>query len=138
MYPVSKQNCNLFQMPCNCRSCHAASATQPTHLKLFFLRLPVCLRVLVAEPPPPATGQFLPFFPFRPQSQCLTAAPSQCLPASAVFSCFLETAIFVSECSPHLRMRGIFFLLGLLLVAPLASAYWGLPHIPRHSFVHEI
>merc|ERR1712037_840211 len=28
------------------------------------------------------------------------------------------------ECSPHLRMRGIFFLLGLLLVAPLASAYW--------------
>merc|ERR1711878_9780 len=28
------------------------------------------------------------------------------------------------ECSPHLRMRGIFFLLALLLVAPLASAYW--------------
>merc|ERR1712051_475864 len=27
------------------------------------------------------------------------------------------------ECSPHLRMRGIIFLLGLLL-APLASAYW--------------
>merc|ERR1712037_923241 len=28
------------------------------------------------------------------------------------------------ECSPHLRMRGIFFLLGLLHVAPLSSAYW--------------
>merc|ERR1711990_285561 len=30
----------------------------------------------------------------------------------------------MGECSPHLRMRGIFFLLALLLVAPLASAYW--------------
>merc|ERR1712130_731440 len=30
----------------------------------------------------------------------------------------------VSECSPHLRMRGVFFLLALLVVAPLASAYW--------------
>merc|ERR1711972_678172 len=30
----------------------------------------------------------------------------------------------VSECSPHLRMRDVFFLLALLVVAPLASAYW--------------
>merc|ERR1712110_714765 len=36
----------------------------------------------------------------------------------------MGSPLSVSECSPHLRMRGIFFLLALLVVAPLASAYW--------------
>ena len=99
---------------------------------LFLLRLPVCLQVLVAEPPPPPSLPVSSFLSSHFPLRVNVWPPHQCLTASYILLC---SPFSVSECSPHLRMRDVFFLLALLVVAPLASAYWGHFHLsfqPNH------